>query len=137
MAAWYKNQGKTLVDGLNEIYDEYGYYLDYLDSFVLKGKDGAEKIQNLMVTFREKGTSLLPDIKEIIDFKDGIRDLPKENVLKYIFNDGSWMAVRPSGTEPKIKVYYSIVDPDKNNAKSRLESIRELIGLIICSDYYQ
>jgi phosphoglucomutase len=134
MAAWYKNQGKTLVDGLNEIYDEYGYYLDYLDSFVLKGKDGAEKIQNLMVTFREKGTSLLPDIKEIIDFKDGIRDLPKENVLKYIFNDGSWMAVRPSGTEPKIKVYYSIVDPDKNNAKSRLESIRELIGSIICSD---
>ena len=98
MAAWYKNQGKTLVDGLNEIYDEYGYYLDFLDSFVLKGKDGAEKIQSLMVTFREKGTSLLPDIKEIIDFKDGIRDLPKENVLKYILNDGSLIAVRPSGT---------------------------------------
>ncbi len=131
MAAWYKNQGKTLVDGLNEIYDEYGYYLDYLDSFVLKGKDGADKIQNLMVTFREKGTALLPDIKEIIDFKDGIRDLPKENVLKYIFNDGSWMAVRPSGTEPKIKVYYSIVDPDKNNAKVRLESIRQTISSIV------
>ncbi len=131
MASWYKNQGKTLVDGLNEIYDEYGYYLDYLDSFVLKGKDGAEKIQNLMVTFREKGTALLPDIKEIIDFKDGIRDLPKENVLKYIFADGSWMAVRPSGTEPKIKVYYSIVDPDRENAKKRLDDIRELIGSII------
>lgn len=133
MAAWYKNQGKTLVDGLNEIYDEYGYYLDYLDSFVLKGKDGADKIQNLMVTFREKGTALLPDIKEIIDFKDGVRDLPKENVLKYIFNDGSWMAVRPSGTEPKIKVYYSIVDPDKSNAKSRLENIRQTISSIINS----
>lgn len=131
MAAWYKNHGKTLVDGLNEIYDEYGYYLDYLDSFVLKGKDGAEKIQNLMVTFREKGTALLPDIKEIIDFKDGVRDLPKENVLKYIFYDGSWMAVRPSGTEPKIKVYYSIVDPDKDNAKARLESIRQTISSII------
>lgn len=131
MAAWYKNQGKTLLDGLNEIYDEYGYYLDFLDSFVLKGKDGAEKIQSLMVTFRNKGISLLPDIKEIIDYKDGIRDLPKENVLKYIFNDGSWMAVRPSGTEPKIKVYYSIVDPDKNNAKLRLENIRTLIGSII------
>ncbi len=131
MAAWYKNQGKTLVDGLNEIYDEYGYYLDYLDSFVLKGKDGAEKIQNLMVTFREKGTGLTEGIKEIIDFKDGIRDLPKENVLKYIFNDGSWMAVRPSGTEPKIKVYYSIVDPDKENAKKRLEAIRALINSII------
>lgn len=131
MAAWYKNQGKTLVDGLNEIYDEYGYYLDYLDSFVLKGKDGAEKIQSLMVTFREKGTDLTAGIKEIIDFKDGIRDLPKENVLKYIFNDGSWMAVRPSGTEPKIKVYYSIVDPDKKNAKKRLEAIRALINSII------
>lgn len=131
MAAWYKNQGKTLVDGLNEIYDEYGYYLDFLDSFVLKGKDGAEKIQSLMVTFREKGTSLLPDIKEIIDFKDGIRDLPKENVLKYILNDGSWIAVRPSGTEPKIKVYYSVVDPDKENAKLRLEKIRGIMGGII------
>lgn len=131
MAAWYKNQGKTLVDGLNDIYDEYGYYLDFLDSFVLKGKDGAEKIQNLMVEFRNKGTALLPDIKEIVDFKDGIRDLPKENVLKYIFNDGSWMAVRPSGTEPKIKVYYSIVDPDKSNAKARLEDIRQTISSII------
>lgn len=131
MAAWYKNQGKTLVDGLNEIYDEYGFYLDYLDSFVLNGKDGAEKIQDLMVTFRNKGTALLPEIKEIIDFSTGIRDLPKENVLKYIFNDGSWMAVRPSGTEPKIKVYYSIVDPDKNNAKLRLEEIRKTIGSII------
>lgn len=131
MAAWYKNQGKTLVDGLNEIYDEYGYYLDFLDSFVLKGKDGAEKIQSLMVTFREKGTSLLPDIKEIIDFKDGIRDLPNENVLKYILNDGSWIAVRPSGTEPKIKVYYSVVDPDKENAKLRLEKIRGIMGGII------
>lgn len=131
MAAWYKNQGKTLVDGLNEIYDKYGYYLDFLDSFLLKGKDGAEKIQNLMVEFRNKGKELLPDIKEIVDFKDGIRDLPKENVLKYIFNDGSWMAVRPSGTEPKIKVYYSIVDPDKSKAKARLEEIRQTISSII------
>lgn len=131
MASWYKNQGKTLVDGLNEIYDKYGYYLDFLDSFVLKGKDGAEKIQNLMVEFRNKGKALLPDIKEIVDFKDGIRDLPKENVLKYIFNDGSWMAIRPSGTEPKIKVYYSIVDPDKSNAKARLENIRQTISSII------
>lgn len=133
MAAWYKNQGKTLVDGLNEIYDEYGYYLDYLDSFVLKGKDGAEKIQSLMADFRAKGTTLLPNIKEIIDFKDGIRDLPKENVLKYIFDDGSWMAVRPSGTEPKIKVYYSIVDENRQNAGVRLENIRNTISSIINS----
>ena len=131
MAAWYKNQGKTLVDGLNEIYDEYGYYLDYLDSFVLKGKDGAEKIQSLMTYFRNKGKALFDGIEEIIDFSEGIRDLPKENVLKYVWNDGSWMAVRPSGTEPKIKVYYSIVDPVKDNAKARLEKIRETIKEII------
>ena len=86
-----------------------------------------------MVDFREKGTSLLPDIKEIIDFSTGIRDLPKENVLKYVFNDGSWMAVRPSGTEPKIKVYYSIVDPSQENAKARLEEIRGVISAIINS----
>ena len=67
----------------------------------------------------------------VVDFKDGIRDLPKENVLKYIFNDGSWMAVRPSGTEPKIKVYYSIVDPDKSKAKARLEEIIQTISSII------
>lgn len=131
MAAWYKNQGKTLVDGLNEIYNEYGYYLDYLDSFVLKGKDGAEKIQSLMTYFRNKGKALFDGIEEIIDFSEGIRDLPKENVLKYVWNDGSWMAVRPSGTEPKIKVYYSIVDPVKDNAKVRLENIRETIKGII------
>lgn len=131
MAAWYKNQGKTLVDGLNEIYDEYGYYLDYLDSFVLKGKDGAEKIQSLMTQFRNTGKALFDGIDEIIDFSTGIRDLPKENVLKYIWNDGSWMAVRPSGTEPKIKIYYSIVDVDKANAQARLDSIREKISNII------
>lgn len=131
MASWYKNQGKTLVDGLNEIYAEYGYFLDYLDSFVLKGKDGAEKIQNLMTSFRNKGTALFDGIEEVIDFSTGIRDLPKENVLKYIWKDGSWMAVRPSGTEPKIKVYYSIVDASKENAGKRLEIIRNEIKSII------
>lgn len=131
MAAWYKNHGKTLVDGLNEIYDEYGYYLDFLDSFVLKGKDGAEKIQNLMTGFRNKGKALFDGISEIIDFSEGIRDLPKENVLKYVWEDGSWMAVRPSGTEPKIKVYYSVVDKDRAKAQSRLDNIRETIKEII------
>lgn len=131
MASWYKNQGKTLVDGLNEIYDEYGYFLDYLDSFVLKGKDGTEKIQNLMTSFRNKGTAFFDGIEEVIDFSTGIRDLPKENVLKYIWKDGSWMAVRPSGTEPKIKVYYSIVDASKENAGKRLEIIRNEIKSII------
>lgn len=131
MAAWYKSQGKTLIDGLNEIYDEYGYFLDSLDSFVLKGKDGAEKIQSLMTYFREKGTDLFDGIKEIIDYSAGIADLPKENVLKFIWLDGSWMAVRPSGTEPKIKVYYSIKDSSRKNSEKRLSDIKSLISDII------
>lgn len=131
MAAWYKNQGKTLVDGLNDIYDEYGYYLDFLDSFVLKGKDGAEKIQNLMTYFRDTDKALFDGIDEIIDYSKGVGDLPKENVLKYIWHDGSWMAVRPSGTEPKIKVYYSVVDKSRDNAQLRLDNIRAKIKDII------
>lgn len=131
MAAWYKSQGKTLIDGLNEIYDEYGYFLDSLDFFVLKGKDGAEKIQSLMTYFREKGTDLFDGIKEIIDYSAGVADLPKENVLKFIWFDGSWMAVRPSGTEPKIKVYYSIKDSSRENAQNRLDSIKTTINNII------
>ena len=133
MAAWYKEQNKTLVDALNEIYDEFGYYLDALDSFVLKGKDGAARIKELMVQFRKEGTSLVPDIKEIIDYSIGIDDLPKENVLNYKMNDGSWFAVRPSGTEPKIKVYYSIVDSSREKAALKLENIRSIMTSIINS----
>ena len=131
MAAWYKNQGKTLIDGLNEIYNEYGYYLDYLDSFVLKGKDGAQKIAALMTQFRNKGTAVYDGIERIIDYSLGVDGLPKENVLKYIFKDGSWMAVRPSGTEPKIKVYYSIVDENKETAGKKLAALRDFISSVI------
>lgn len=131
MAAWYKNKGKTLVEALNDIYSEYGYYLDALDSFVLKGKDGAEKIQNLMTVFRSEGASMFDGVDKIIDFSTGVGDLPKENVLKYIFKDGSWMAVRPSGTEPKIKVYYSIQDKDRDSAAARLDKIRKTVNGVI------
>lgn len=131
MAAWYKNQGKTLVDALNDIYSEYGYYLDALDSFVLKGKDGAEKIQHLMTVFRSEGAAMFDGVEKIIDYSTGVGDLPKENVLKYIFTDGSWMAVRPSGTEPKIKVYYSIQDKDRESAAARLDKIRDTVNGVI------
>ena len=131
MASWYKNQGKTLVDGLNEIYGKYGYYLDYLDSFVLKGKDGAEKILSIMSYFREKGTELFDNLQGVTDFINGVGDLPKENVLKYTWRDGSWMAIRPSGTEPKIKFYYSIVGENRDKAEERLEAIRGIIKNIV------
>lgn len=131
MAAWYKAQGKSLIDGLNDIYAEYGYYLDALDPFVLKGIDGAEKIQHLMTDFRKKGTALFDGIEKVVDYSTGIDDLPIENVLKFVWGDGSWLAVRPSGTEPKIKVYYSVRDKNRDNAQVRLAEIREKIKNII------
>ena len=131
MAAYYYNQGKTLVDALEDIYSEYGYYLDHLDSFVLKGKDGAEKIAELMVYFREKGLNLFDGLKEVLDYSKGIADLPKENVLRFIWENGSWMAVRPSGTEPKIKVYYSIQADTRDEAKAKLAEYKSVIDAII------
>lgn len=130
MAAFYKNQGKTLIDALNEIYDKYGYYADKLDTFVLKGKDGAEKIVNITKTLREKGASLFDGtekVKEFIDYSVGVADLPKENVLKYVFEDGSWSAVRPSGTEPKLKVYYSVSGKDRAQAENKLQKIQAVL----------
>lgn len=130
MASFYKNQGKTLIDALNEIYDKYGFYEDSLDTFVLKGKDGAEKIKDIMSSLRQKGASLFDGtqkVKDFIDYSVGVADLPKENVLKYIFEDGSWSAVRPSGTEPKLKVYYSVRGNDKTDAEARLKAIQNVL----------
>jgi phosphoglucomutase len=131
MAAYYHNQGKTLVDALEDIYAEYGYYLDHLDSYVLKGKDGAEKINELMVYFRDKGLDLFEGLNEVVDYSQGIADLPKENVLKFFWKNGSWMAVRPSGTEPKIKVYYSVQAETRDEAKARLSEYKSVIDAVI------
>ncbi len=127
MAAFHKNNGRTLVDALNNIYAKFGFYLDALDTFVLKGKDGAEKIQSIMTNMRENGKSLFDNIKDVLDYSKGINDLPKENVLKYTFVDGSWIAVRPSGTEPKLKVYYSMCGETKEIATEKLEEIRVIL----------
>ena len=124
MAAYHKAHGKTLIDALNELYAEYGYCLDYLETLVLRGKDGAEKIKSSMTILREKGASLFDGVSETLDYSKGIGDLPKENVLKYIFDDGSWAAVRPSGTEPKLKMYFSVKGADKDSAAARLENIK-------------
>ncbi len=127
LAAFHKNNGRTLVDALNEIYAKYGFYLDALDTFVLKGKDGAEKIQKSMTNMRENGEKLFDGVDEVLDYSKGIGDLPKENVLKYTFTDGSWMAVRPSGTEPKLKVYYSMRGETKELANTNLEKVRTVL----------
>ena len=85
-----------------------------------------------MTEFRSKGISLFDGIKEVVDFSGGIRDLPKENVLKYIWNDGSWLADRPSGTEPKIKFYMGVKGSSIEDAAAKEEALKkavmELVG---------
>lgn len=127
MANAYKNKGFTLLDQLEEIYNEYGFYLDALDSFTLKGIEGSKKIKQLMIDIKTLEEGFIPDTSVFLDYNKGIDGLPKEDVLKFILNDGSWIAVRPSGTEPKIKVYYSIKAEDKNNAQYKLTSIKKII----------
>ena len=131
MASYYKNQGKTLVDVMEDIYNTYGYFLDKLDSYTLKGIDGVERIQAIMKEMREKGKELMPNIKQVNDYTVGIDDLPKADVLKFVFEDSSWIAIRPSGTEPKIKVYYSVKGENKNDASKVLEARRSIINAII------
>lgn len=128
MAAYYKNNGKTLIDAMNGIYDEYGYYFDCLETFVLKGKEGAEKIQSAMKAMRESGESLFDDLDVLLDYSKGIDDLPKENVLRFDFKDGSWAAARPSGTEPKLKLYFSIKGENKEQAQARQLEIRNVLA---------
>lgn len=127
MAAWHRAQGRTLIEALDGLYAEYGYYLDDLDSFTLKGVDGSQRIQSIMDGLRETGAGLMAGIAEIKDYGQGLDGLPQENVLKYILDDGSWFAVRPSGTEPKIKIYYSIQDISRSQAQERLAAIKAAI----------
>ncbi len=138
MAAYHKAHGKTLIDRMNEIYAEFGYYRDALDSFTLKGKDGLEKISSMMADLRSNGspfekTAQVIDYSQPIKAEEGFGYLPTSNVLKYILDDGSWIAVRPSGTEPKIKIYYSIKAADKEAAEKRLidtqNTIQTKLGL--------
>jgi phosphoglucomutase len=117
VAAYYKSLGKTLYDGIQDIYEEYGYFTEKTISVTLAGKDGSQKIKELMTKFRNESPSAFGGIKVEIaeDYKANTRTnvngtveemtTPPSDVLKYIMEDGSWIAVRPSGTEPKIKFY--------------------------------
>ncbi|MBQ3045913.1 MAG: phospho-sugar mutase [Clostridia bacterium] len=128
MASYYKNKGKTLVDALDEIYSEYGYYFDCLETFVLKGKEGAEKIQAAMAAMRECGETLFDDLEALLDYSKGIDGLPKENVLRFDFKDGSWAAARPSGTEPKLKLYFSVKGENAEKAQLRQKAVRDVLA---------
>lgn len=134
MAAYYKKNKMTLVDALNVLYSEYGFYLDALDSFVLKGKDGASRIKNIMSYFRANKATVFPNITDVKDYSTGIGDLPKSNVLKFFLKGGSWIAVRPSGTEPKLKMYYSVRGIDSSTCERSLQNIQTIINGIMGMD---
>ncbi|MED0970037.1 phospho-sugar mutase [Bacillus paramycoides] len=138
VAAYYKAQGKTLYDGLLEVFEKYGFFREDLVSLTLKGKDGAEQIQEMMATFRENPPKevagftvvAVEDYKAsiITTLQDGNKEeihLPKSNVLKYKLEDGSWFCLRPSGTEPKIKFYFGVQDDSLQNSEQKLLTIKE------------
>ncbi|CAK7059372.1 phospho-sugar mutase [Tissierella sp.] len=118
MAGYYKMQGKSLLDVLEELYQEYGYYKEKLVSIVLEGLEGSKRIGRMMEEFRKEPINSFEDMKliKVVDYLLDETGSPKSNVLKYYLDDGSWYAIRPSGTEPKIKLY--IYSKDKNSEVS-------------------
>lgn len=124
-AAYYKTQGKTLYDVLLELYAKYGTYLEKLESRTLKGKDGVAQIAAIMADWRTNPPAEVGGIKveQVLDYELGLDGLPKENVLKFLRADGSWFCLRPSGTEPKIKVYFAVRGDDLAGANAALDSL--------------
>ncbi|WP_273545556.1 phospho-sugar mutase [Paenibacillus caui] len=128
-AAYYKQQGKTLMDVLEDIYREFGYYREALSSITMKGKDGVAKIGALMTSWRVSPPDSINGftVTEVLDYSLGLDGLPKENVLKFLLDDGSWFCLRPSGTEPKIKFYFAVKGSSDDDAKARLASLQEQV----------
>lgn len=127
MAAYYKKQGKSLLDVLEELKDEYGFYDERLISIVLEGLEGQEKIGQIMKDFRENPLTEIKGLKleKTIDYLNDDTGIPKSNVLKYYFDDGSWYALRPSGTEPKIKIYIYSKGESEKDSKKKLDLIEK------------
>ena len=136
MAAYYKLKGMSLYDALISLFEKYGYYLEGINSFTLEGKDGLTKIKDAMKSMRNTNYSSFGDfkIKAIRDYQNGIRTiiadgtvekltLPESDVLYFETEDGSWFCVRPSGTEPKIKIYYGVSEKTLELAKQKLQNL--------------
>ncbi len=143
MAAYYKKKGSNILDELERLYKTHGYYKEGLKSITLEGMEGSQKILEIMDWFRNTEIDSIGSLKlaSTSDYKTGIKrfadgsqekiQLPKSNVLKYVLEDGSWFVLRPSGTEPKIKIYYSAVDADKDISQKKHNEIAEYVyGLI-------
>lgn len=122
MAACYKQQDQTICDHLHELYAKYGYYYDAQASYKLQGIEGKEKIKSIMDALRAGKIAYDADV---LDYAKGIDGLPATNLLKYRFADGSWIAIRPSGTEPKLKLYCSLIAEDEAKAKARFEQVKQ------------
>lgn len=143
LAAYYRSRGLTLADGIEEIYKEYGYYAEKTISVTLSGVDGAEQIKAIMTKFRNNAPKEwnATAITVVEDFKaqtstaaDGtVTDLttPPSDVLKYTLADGSWIAVRPSGTEPKIKFYIAVVGESNEDSQAKIANIEAEINAFV------
>ena len=143
LAAYYRSRGLTLADGIEEIYKEYGYYAEKTISVTLSGVDGAEQIKAIMAKFRENGPKEwnATAITVVEDFKaqtstaaDGTvtaLTTPPSDVLKYTLADGSWIAVRPSGTEPKIKFYIAVVGESNEDSQAKIANIEAEINAFV------
>ena len=143
LAAYYRSRGLTLADGIEEIYKEYGYYAEKTISVTLSGVDGAEQIKAIMAKFRNNAPKEWNQtaITVVEDFKaqtatatDGtVTNLttPPSDVLKYTLADGSWIAVRPSGTEPKIKFYIAVVGDSNEDSQAKIAAIETEINAFI------
>ena len=127
MAACYYDKGMSLYEGLIELYNRIGYFKEDMISLTLSGIDGLEKIKEIMEYYRINGMDEVAGIKvaEMKDYNRGIEGLPQSNVLKFILEDGSWIAARPSGTEPKLKFYIGVCGHDNAIVIDRCNKIKE------------
>ncbi len=127
MALYYRSKGQTLYEALISLYEKYGYYREKTISIMLEGKEGGEKIAKIMTHLRNSNLKEISNRKvvELLDFEKGVEGFTKSNVLKYVLEDGSWVALRPSGTEPKIKVYIGTKDSVDDKAIEKVSEIEE------------
>lgn len=139
VAAYYRKQGKNLYDGLQELFEKYGYFAEKTTALTFDGVEGAQQIKNLMAKLRDEAPAEFAGVKVVCaeDFATGKKifadgkeekmNLPSSNVLKYILEDGTWIAVRPSGTEPKIKFYIGTQGDSVENSKANVAKFEEAI----------
>ncbi|MGY5343577.1 phospho-sugar mutase [Paenibacillus glucanolyticus] len=125
--AYYKAQGKTLYRVLQELYETYGYFAEKLETRTLKGIQGVQLIAGIMSVWRESAPRGIAgiEVSKTEDFSQGLYDLPQENVLKFHLADGSWFCLRPSGTEPKIKMYFAVQGSTNEAAQAKIAALTQ------------